>query len=57
LRERLGERPVLAAILDFVLHHEPDTIACADALGIAPEALVVAHAALNTPMGDADWGA
>lgn len=48
---------MLAAILDFVLHHEPDTIACADALGLAPQALVAAHAALSAPDGDADWGA
>ena len=57
LRSRLGETPVLAAILDFVLHHEPDTIACADALGVKPESLVAAHATLNGSANDADWGA
>jgi len=57
LRARITERPVLAAILDFVLQHEPDTIACADALGLAPEALAAAHAALIGPAGTADWGA
>lgn len=57
LRSRLGEGPVLAAILDFVLHHEPDTIACADALGVAPQDLVAAHAALSGPADTADWGA
>jgi len=57
LRVRIGEDSVLAAILDFVLHHEPDTIACASALGVKPEALVAAQAALNAPTGDADWGA
>jgi len=57
LRTRIGERDVLAAVLDFVLHHEPDTLACADALGVKPEALVAAYTALAAPQGDADWGA
>jgi hypothetical protein len=38
------------------LSHEPDLLACAEALGVAPKALVEAHAALAAPMGDADWG-
>ena len=57
LRARVGEPEVLAAVLDFVLHHEPDTLACADALGVKPEALVAAHATLNATHSDADWGA
>jgi hypothetical protein len=56
LRERIGEREVLAAILEFVLSHEPDLIACADALGVAPKALEKAHVALAAPVGDDDWG-
>jgi hypothetical protein len=48
---------VLAAVLDFILHHEADTIACAAALHVKPEALVAAHAALSGPASDADWGA
>ena len=42
LRARIGERPLLAAILRFLEAHEPDLIACADALGVAPARL--AHA-------------
>lgn len=57
LRARVGEPEVLAAVLDFVLHHEPDTIACAEALGVTPEALVAAHATLNATHSDTDWGA
>lgn len=57
LRERIGERVVLAAILEFVLSHEPDLIACADALGVPPKALEKAHVELAAPMDDADWGA
>lgn len=57
LRERIGEREVLAAILEFVLSHEPDLLACAEALGVAPKHLEKAHATLAAPMGDADWGA
>lgn len=57
LRARLGEREVLAAILEFILSHEPDLLACAEALDLSPTALEAAHAALAAPMGDADWGA
>jgi hypothetical protein len=57
LRDRIGEHEVLAAILDFVLQHEPDTLACAASLGVTPQALVAAHAKLAAPSSDADWGA
>jgi hypothetical protein len=57
LRARLGEAEVLTAVLDFVLQHEHDTIACAQALGLDPQALVTAHAQLNAPTQNADWGA
>jgi hypothetical protein len=57
LRQRIGENEVLAAILDFVLQHEPDTLACAAALNVAPDALVSAHAKLAAPQGNVDWGA
>jgi hypothetical protein len=39
LRERLGERPVLAAVLDYLCAYEPDLIAAAEHLGVAPQAL------------------
>lgn len=43
LRARAGEPRVLAAVLDFLEAHEPDLIACADALGIAPGPLLRAR--------------
>lgn len=42
LRESLGQRATLAAILAFLTSHEPDLVACADALDIGPEALAAA---------------
>lgn len=57
LRARVEEPEVLAAVLDFVLQHEPDTLACADALGVPPSALVAAHASLSAPANPTDWGA
>ena len=47
LRERLGEPSLLAAVLGFLHAHEPDLIACADALGVPPAALVAARARLE----------
>ena len=43
LRTRVGEPAVLVAVLDFLAAHEPDLIACADALDVRPEALVAAR--------------
>ncbi|MCB2075955.1 MAG: DUF3572 domain-containing protein [Novosphingobium sp.] len=43
LRERLGERQVLAAVLDFLCAHEPDLLAAADALGIEPQEIADAR--------------
>ena len=42
LRLRLREPALLAAIIRFLEAHEPDLIACAEALGAAPAALVEA---------------
>ena len=47
LRARIGERAVLAAILRFLESHEPDLVACAEALGRAPETLVDARRRLE----------
>jgi adenine/guanine phosphoribosyltransferase-like PRPP-binding protein len=47
LRERLGEPSLLAAVLGFLEAHEPDLIACADALGVPPAALVAARSRLE----------
>jgi hypothetical protein len=47
MRERLEDRDFLAAVLRFLEGHEPDLIACADALGVPPSALVAAREALE----------
>ena len=47
LRARIGEPPLLAAILRFLEAHEPDLIACADALGVAPARLASARRELE----------
>lgn len=39
LRDGLGDRAVLAAVLDFLAGHERDLLAAADALGVAPQEL------------------
>ena len=54
LRAGLGQsgpehRAILVAIMDFLMSHEPDLIAAADALAVAPQALVAAHHALAGP--------
>lgn len=43
LREGLGDAAVLGAVLDFLLTHEPDLIACAEAIGERPEAVAAAR--------------
>jgi hypothetical protein len=47
LRERLDDRSFLAAVLRFLEGHEPDLLACADALGVAPARLVAAREGLE----------
>ena len=47
MRERLDDRDFLAAVLRFLEGHEPDLIACAGALGVAPARLVSARAGLE----------
>lgn len=47
LRDRLGDPTLLAAVLGFLEAHEPDMLACAEALGIAPLALVEARRRLE----------
>lgn len=47
LRERLEDRSFLAAVLLFLEGHEPDLIACADALGVPPVRLVAAREGLE----------
>jgi hypothetical protein len=47
MRERLEDRGFLAAVLLFLEGHEPDLLACADALGVLPARLVAAREALE----------
>lgn len=47
LRQRLTEPALLAAILAFLEAHEPDLVACAEALGVVPETLVEARRRLE----------
>ena len=47
LRERLDDRAFLAAVLRFLEGHEPDLLACADALDVAPTQLVAAREGLE----------
>lgn len=46
LRDGLEDPAVLGAILAFLEAHEPDLIACADAIGQPPAALVKARESL-----------
>ncbi len=47
LRTRAADPAVLSATLGFLENHEPDLIACADGLDIAPAALVAARRELD----------
>lgn len=47
LRARAGEASVLAAVLGFLEAHEPDLVACAEAIDVQPAALVAARAKLE----------
>ena len=53
LRDGLGNREILTAVMDFLMSHEPDLIAAADALGVEPQALAAAAHALAGP----EWSA
>ena len=47
LREQIGERGILSAVLEFLVNHEPDLVAASDSLQIPPEAILVAHQQLS----------
>ncbi|MBB6124942.1 DUF3572 domain-containing protein [Sphingobium subterraneum] len=53
LRETAGLPDTQAAVLGFLANHEPDLIACAQAIAVAPEELMAAHRALSGPEWDA----
>ncbi|HKR18085.1 DUF3572 domain-containing protein [Rhizorhapis sp.] len=42
LRAGVNERAVLGAVLSFLLGHEPDLLACAEAMNMRPEDLAAA---------------
>lgn len=46
LRASAGDPALLAAVIDFLQARESDLVTCADALGLKPEQLVHAGAAL-----------
>jgi len=48
LRAGAGDRRMLAALLDFLAGHEPDLIACAEAIGLAPRELIDARDRLQS---------
>lgn len=47
LRARLADPAVLGAALEFLLAHEADLVACADDLGVPPQAIGRAAAELG----------
>ncbi len=53
LREGAGDPTVLSALLDFLAGHEPDLVACAEALGIGPADLIRARDGLHSDQGGA----
>lgn len=53
LRARASDPGLLAALLGFLESHEPDLLACADALDVSPETLIAAHRHLDPESPDA----
>ena len=47
LKASASDPATLSALLGFLESHEPDLVACAEGIGVAPEALVAAHRALD----------
>ena len=47
LRDRIGDPTLLAAALGFLEAHEPDLLACAEAIGASPAELVEARRRLE----------
>lgn len=43
LRGSLANPAALGALMDFVINHEPDLLACAEDLGVKPAELVAAR--------------
>jgi len=47
LRTGLSDPATLGALMDFVINHEPDLLACAEALDVKPASLVAARERLG----------
>jgi hypothetical protein len=47
IRLRIGDPAMLGAVLAFLESHEPDLIACAEAIGVKPQKLITAQERLN----------
>jgi Protein of unknown function (DUF3572) len=47
IRARIGDAAMLCAVLTFLESHEPDLIACAEAIGVKPQQLIAAQERLN----------
>jgi hypothetical protein len=47
LRAGIGDPTILSAVLAFLADHEPDLIACADAIDTTPTALIAAQEKLS----------
>jgi hypothetical protein len=47
IRARIGDPAMLGAVLAFLESHEPDLIACADALEVKPQQLIAAQERLS----------
>lgn len=47
LRSGLEDPAMLSSLLGFLSNHEPDLIACADAIGVTPDLLTAAANELN----------
>lgn len=47
IRARIGDPAMLGAVLAFLESHEPDLIACAEAMGVKPQQLIAAQERLN----------
>lgn len=47
LRDGIGKPAVLGEVLAFLADHEPDLVACADAIDSTPMALIAAREALT----------
>jgi len=49
LRSGLEDPAMLSSLLGFLANHEPDLVACAEAIGVEPAKLASAAAYLNNP--------